>query len=253
MTGRIPAITSTLCRWTRCPDMPVLSLDNVIGARGADFQVSVDRFSVEPGEAVALVGQSGSGKSTILDMLAGVLKPLSAQRFQLSVGGEETDIAALWQRDDQSHLRRVRAQYLGYVLQTGGLAPFLTIAENVALPFWRDGRRDDARVTGMLEALEIGAYGNHLPRDVSVGQRQRAAIARALVTTPAVVLADEPTAALDADSADMAMALLVRIAKENGSALVVVTHDRPLVDRHDLRVVTCARAGPGRSALGLAA
>lgn len=235
----------------RSPD-PVLSLRGVTGARGEAFRVTVPALDVRPGQAVAVVGESGSGKSTILDMLAGVLRPVSAECFTVASRGTVTDVAALWREDDHEGLRALRAAHLGYVLQTGGLAPFLTVAENVALPFWRDGVADGGRVAAMLERLGIAEHGAKYPRAVSVGQRQRVAIARALVSDPAIVLADEPTSALDADTADEAMALLTGVARAQGSALVVVTHDRPLAERHGLTIVTCARAGRGRSRLDLA-
>lgn len=197
----------------RSPD-PVLSLRGVTGARGEAFRVTVPALDVRPGQAVAVVGESGSGKSTILDMLAGVLRPVSAECFTVASRG--------------------------------------TVTENVALPFWRDGVADGGRVAAMLERLGIAEHGAKYPRAVSVGQRQRVAIARALVSDPAIVLADEPTSALDADTADEAMALLTGVARAQGSALVVVTHDRPLAERHGLTIVTCARAGRGRSRLDLA-
>ena len=219
------------------------------GTRGESFRVTVEDLDVAPGEAVAIVGQSGSGKSTVLDMLAGVLRPASAEAFGISTKGGAIDVAGLWKRNDQEGLRALRAAHLGYVLQTGGLAPFLTIEENVSLPFWRDGHVNRTAVAKTLDALGIAEYRNKYPRAVSVGQRQRVAIARALVTGPAIVLADEPTSALDADTADDAMGLLTRTARDHGSALVVVTHDRPLAERHGLRIVTCERAARGVSRL----
>ncbi|MGB0852058.1 MAG: ABC transporter ATP-binding protein [Pikeienuella sp.] len=222
---------------------PVLSLRNVVATRG-DFSAVVPALDVHAGDRLAIVGGSGSGKSTILDTLAGVLRPVSADRFETP----EHDLAAAWARDDQGRLRQYRAGTLGYVLQTGGLAPFLSIAENVALPFWRDGRAPEG-VDDLLRDLGLWELRDRAPAKVSVGQRQRAAIARALAGSPALILADEPTASLDADTAETVMDTLVNAAERRGAALMCVTHDPALAERHGLSLLRCGRVGPGRSAL----
>ncbi|MEM1383230.1 MAG: ATP-binding cassette domain-containing protein [Pseudomonadota bacterium] len=226
----------------------MLDLAEMVGLRGEDFRVSVPELTVQPGEAVAVIGRSGAGKSTILDMLACVLRPASTRRMTLSARGRKTDVAALWDRRDLDGLRALRAASIGYVLQTGGLAPFLTMAQNVALPAWRDGR-SDAEAGPLLEALGIADLAARKPAAVSVGQRQRAAIARALAGEPALVLADEPTGSLDADTAEEVMALLTRLVTQRGAALVLVTHDRPLAERHGFRLLECRPDGPNRSCL----
>lgn len=222
---------------------PVLSLRGVVAARG-EFAAGVPALEVRAGDRLAIVGGSGSGKSTVLDMLAGVLRPSSADHFR----AQGADIAAAWARDDQSALRAYRAGTLGYVLQTGGLAPFLSIEENVALPFWRDGRAP-VGVDDLLRDLGLWELRKRAPAKVSVGQRQRAAIARALAGDPALILADEPTASLDADTAEAVMETLVGAAETRGAALVCVTHDPVLAERHGLTLLHCRRVGPGRSAL----
>jgi putative ABC transport system ATP-binding protein len=222
---------------------PVLSLRGVTARRDA-FAVDIPALDVARGEMLAIVGGSGSGKSTVLDTLAGVLRPSAAERFL----AEGADIAAAWARDDQSALRNYRAGTLGYVLQTGGLAPFLSIAENVALPFWRDGLVP-VGVDDLLRDLGLWELRDRAPAKVSVGQRQRAAIARALAGDPALILADEPTASLDADTAETVMETLVHAVEGRGAALVCVTHDPALAERHGLTVLQCERVGPGRSAL----
>lgn len=221
----------------------VLSLRGVVATRG-EFAAEVPALDVRAGDRLAVVGGSGSGKSTVLDMLAGVLRPTSAQLFR----ADGVDIAAAWARNDQSALRAYRAQMLGYVLQTGGLAPFLSIEDNVALPFWRDGRAP-VGVDDLLRDLGLWELRARAPAKVSVGQRQRAAIARALAGAPALILADEPTASLDADTAETVLETLVAAAESRGAALICVTHDPALAERHGFTLLHCRRVGPGRSAL----
>ncbi|MEO0360297.1 MAG: ATP-binding cassette domain-containing protein [Pseudomonadota bacterium] len=227
----------------------VLSLRGVVGARGDGFRVEAPALDLDAGEAIAVVGPSGSGKSTMLDILAGLLSPAEAERFECRAAGATIDLAAAWRRGDVETVRRYRAKHVGYVMQTGGLVPFLTVAENVALPFWRDGLAMPEEAGAVLADLGIEKLAGRAPRAVSVGERQRAAIARALVRRPSIVLADEPTAALDQDRAEAVMALLVREARERGAALIVVTHDRALAERHGLRLAPCESAGAGRSRL----
>jgi putative ABC transport system ATP-binding protein len=227
----------------------VIVMDGLVSGKGERFEVHVHDLAIVAGEAVAIVGKSGSGKSTVLDTMAGILRPLRAERFQMGGGGRLVDMAALWADGDREALRAVRARHVGYVLQTGGLAPFLTIAENVALPLWRDGLKNPKRVDRLLTVLGIGHLARRLPREVSVGERQRAAIARSLAGRPNILLADEPTASLDGDLAEEIMATLTTLARSTGTALVLVTHDPDLVLRHGFRLVECRSEPGGRSVL----
>ncbi|GAA0598527.1 ABC transporter ATP-binding protein [Caenispirillum bisanense] len=196
----------------------------------ARFELSVPDFRVAAGEFVAVVGASGCGKSTLLDILALVLRPSGAQHFRLAGEAGWIDLADLWRRNDERALAALRRTRLGYVLQTGGLLPFLTVAENIALP---------ARLTGQtlsrpeLEAMaaDIGIRQvlDKKPQYISGGQRQRAAILRALAHAPGLILADEPTAAVDQERARAIVADFRRAASERGCAVVMVTHDRDLV------------------------
>lgn len=217
----------------------ILWLRNVFARRG-DFTAVISRLRVNAGDRLAIVGGSGSGKSTILDLIAGVLRPMPAEKFI----AEGRDVAAAWRDDNQSALRAYRAKTLGYVLQTGGLAPFLSIAENVALPFWRDGCVP-VGVDALLRDLGLWDLRDRAPARVSVGQRQRAAIARALAGEPALILADEPTASLDADNAELVMETLVNAADSRGAALICVTHDPALAERHGFTLLHVRRVKPG--------
>ncbi len=190
------------------------------GAAG-DFALLIPHFAVAPGEAIAVTGPSGSGKSTLLDLLALALKPDVAACFALA----GTDVAALWRRDAADALAGLRARRLGYVLQQGGLLPFLSVGENIALPQRLAGRPDPGRIAALSRRLEIADQLAKKPAALSVGQRQRAAIARALAHRPAIVLADEPTASVHPEMADTILGLLVASARESGAALVLATHD----------------------------
>ena len=175
-------------------------------------------------------------------MLAMTTRPTRSRRFRLEVGeGKAADIADLWARADRDAMTRTRARYFGYVLQTGGLLPFLDIYENRHIP---PAARPSLPWTGVgdLEFLGIGHLSRRMPARVSIGERQRAAAARALAHGPKIVLADEPTASLDPTSAERVMELFVRLAAELAITLVVVSHDRTLVERMRLRPIECAVA-----------
>jgi putative ABC transport system ATP-binding protein len=214
----------------------VRSLSRRLGQGG--FVLDISAIDLAPGARIALVGPSGSGKSTLLGLLALALAPDRAARFELLPGGAEAiDLARLWRRGRREALAALRARLIGFVPQTGGLLPFLSLGANIALPLLLRGERAGERPARLAAALGIGGLLGRRPDQVSVGQRQRAAVARALVGRPALLLADEPTAALHPSQAAEAMALLVGSADEAGAALVVATHDRGLAEAAGLEVV----------------
>jgi putative ABC transport system ATP-binding protein len=199
---------------------------------GTGFQLRVPQFSVQAGEFVALVGDSGSGKSTLLDMLALVLRPTTAMRFDLAPKPDRAahDVLALWREAREGELAELRRRALGYVLQTGGLLPFLTVADNLRLPLRIN--RLHGREPELLDAAERMGVVHHLARKpdcLSGGERQRVAILRALLHGPALVLADEPTAAVDKRRARSIVADFRALARPAGTAIVMVTHDLELV------------------------
>ena len=176
-------------------------------------------LSIEEGEFFVLLGPSGSGKTTLLNLLAGIDAP---DRGVVRVGGQ--DLGQLSSRE----LALWRAEAVGYVFQQSNLVPVLTAYENVELPLFlqRLSRAErHRRVAVALEAVALTDRADHLPRQLSGGQEQRVAIARALVADPRLLVADEPTGNLDADSADAVLALLDRLRDEFGKTLVMVTHD----------------------------
>jgi len=194
---------------------------------------------VPAGVCVALTGASGSGKSTMLDLLGLVLRPDAAARFQIrTANGVDIDIAELWRRDAGDALAAIRARLIGYVLQTGGLLPFLTAAENITLSPRLLGMRAEPRLLDQLiDLLALRRLLAKKPQALSIGERQRVAIARALAHRPQLLLADEPTAALDPHHAVEVMQLLLALVRDLGITAVIVSHDWELVRSFGLREV----------------
>lgn len=200
-----------------------LSFGTTPALRGIDLRVG-------GGESVAVVGSSGSGKSTLLHCLTGLRRP---DEGRITFEGRDLDRA---HERARSSLRLLR---MGIVFQFGELLPELTVAENVGLPLWVAGTSRSASndaALAVLGPLGIEALADRHPGDVSGGERQRAAIARALVHRPPVLFADEPTGSLDSKNAENVMAILLGVAKEQGTTVVLVTHERRFADRCDRTV-----------------
>ncbi len=198
------------------------------------FQLRIPRFQVHAGDALALVGRSGCGKSTALDLLSCALRPDPKGKdahFVFSPEPERVvDIYGAWAAGGGNALADDRMRHLGCILQTGGLLPFLTAADNITL-ICKVLNIVPGRITAiraMCEHLGISGLLSKYPAQLSVGERQRVAIARALAHNPAVVLADEPTAALDPTHSRMVMKLFLDLARRQGSTIIMVSHDQAL-------------------------
>ena len=203
-------------------------LHQSFGATAALVDASM---SVDDGEIVAVMGLSGSGKSTLLHCLAGIVRP-DAGRVCYQGG----DLAAM----PDAARSALRRRQFGFIFQFGQLVPELTCLENVALPLRleRVRRRDAERRAGeWLDRLEVTAVAGKRSGEVSGGQGQRVAVARALVTEPRVVFADEPTGALDSLNGERVLRLITRAARDTGAAVVLVTHDARVAAYADREVV----------------
>lgn len=197
--------------------------DRTPALRGATLRI-------ERGEVVAVTGPSGCGKSTLLHVAAGIVRPTTGEVRLLG-----RDLGAL----DERERTRLRRERVGIVLQFGQLVPDLSLLDNVALPLLLGGaRKREARATaaGWLERVGVDAAGASTPAEVSGGQAQRAAVARALVADPDLVLADEPTGSMDTLGGEQLLALLLGAARERGAAVVVVTHDNVVAAQADREV-----------------
>lgn len=180
-------------------------------------------FSLSAGETAAIVGASGSGKSTLLSIIAGLDVPSQGTVFI-----DKVDLFARTE-DERAALR---AQKLGFVFQSFQLLGNLTALENVMLPLELAGRRDArTAATAMLQRVGLGERLGHYPKVLSGGEQQRVALARAFVVRPAVLLADEPTGSLDFATGEKVMELMFELNREQGTTLVLVTHDRAIAQR----------------------
>lgn len=206
------------------------------------FRLCAERLRLGAGEAAALIGASGCGKSTLLDILSLVLWPDRLARLCVRLhDGTLVDATDIARGRKQAEAARLRAKAFGYILQTGGLLPFLTVRQNLHVSDPAGTAQRAAlvgRIGPLAEQLGISAQLDKLPAKLSVGERQRAAILRAVVKQPSVILADEPTANLDPIASRDALALLLQAARDSGSAVLIVSHDHELVREAGLPVWT---------------
>ncbi len=205
-------------------------LSKSFGAGSARVNALIDiNMEVFPGQVVGLMGPSGSGKTTLLNCIACILQP-SSGRITLD---SEIVYDDRWLTAD---LRRLRLDKIGFIFQYPNLLPFLDATDNVALVLHLAGFSSAAarsRAIELLEYLEVGGRKNGMPSELSGGEGQRMAIARALANRPRIILADEPTAPLDSQRGRIVMDLLRKVAVDQNAAIICVTHDEMILDRFD--------------------
>ena len=182
-------------------------------------------FSVEKGQFLAIIGPSGSGKSTLLHILGGVDRPTSGKVYL-----EDQDVFA----QDEDHLAVFRRRQVGLIYQFYNLIPVLNVTENITLPVLLDGRKvDQNRLEELIRELNLTGREKHLPNQLSGGQQQRVSIGRALMNSPALLLADEPTGNLDSQNSQEIVALLKKANRQYGQTLIVITHDESIALQAD--------------------
>ncbi|MDP3873033.1 MAG: ATP-binding cassette domain-containing protein [Methyloversatilis sp.] len=214
---------------TRPTVLEVSGLGKQVSSGNAPLQILQDiAFTVRAGEALAIVGASGSGKSTLLGLLAGLDLPSAGS---VSIAGQ--DIFAL----DEDARAQLRGEKVGFVFQSFQLLPALTALENVMLPLELAGvDRVRERSVALLERVGLGGRMTHYPRQLSGGEQQRVALARAFAPEPGLLLADEPTGNLDAATGASVIDLMFDMNAEQGTTLILVTHDEALASRCTRRI-----------------
>ena len=209
-------------------------------AEGVAFRLRVPSLQIAMGEKIALIGESGCGKSTLLDMLAFILQPsaVGAFRFRPERDGESLDVQAYWKTGKLNELGDLRKRHIGYVMQTGGLLPYLTVQDNMNLCRNVLGLRPDGMVEHLAEELGITPHLGKLPDALSTGERQRVAIGRAVAHRPSIVIADEPTASLDPYAAEKVMSLFLGLAEEFNITVILASHAWRHIKQLGLRRLT---------------
>ena len=210
--------------------LKITGLSKIFGSGRLEVRALEDvNLSIAAGDLVALMGPSGSGKTTLLLCVSLILEPT---RGTIVFDGE-----AIYQDGwTDFDVRRLRREKIGFIFQTANLIPFLTARENVLFPLYLVGMKGEAaenRVIELLEYMEVSERADYLPPLLSGGEQQRVAIARALANRPKLILADEPTASLDTARGKRVMDLLKKVARENQTAVITVTHDARMIEGFD--------------------
>ena len=207
------------------------SLENVIKRRQREqgYRLLIRSLHIPRGARIAITGPSGCGKSTTLDLLGLSLRPDEGDEFSFTpANNSAANILAIWQSEALDQLAGLRLHNMGYVLQSGELIPYLTVMENMTLTALLAGMSQvdaEKAASAFGEELGIAHLFNAMPATLSVGERQRAAIVRALTPGPEIILADEPTAALDPLHAGRVMKIFLEVVARTGSTLILVTHN----------------------------
>ncbi|MEG0308484.1 MAG: ABC transporter ATP-binding protein [Clostridium sp.] len=207
-----------------------VGLSKIYGTKDAKvIALKPINLTINQGEFTAIVGPSGSGKSTLLHHLAGLDRPSSGQVFI-----NEKNIYAM----NENELSAFRRRNIGFIFQAFNLIPILSVEENIKLPLLMDSKKvDEDYIKEIMSSLDIEERAKHLPGEISGGQQQRTAIARALSNKPSIIFADEPTGNLDSKNSNEVLDLLTMSIKKYNQTLVMITHDKEIADRAD-RVIT---------------
>jgi putative ABC transport system ATP-binding protein len=231
------------------PVLAIAGLEMQRGTSESSFRMIVDRLELESGQPVLLTGENGSGKSSLLDVIGLVLRPTRTAQFAYRPSsGDLIDLASLLAEADDAALTDIRCSEIGYMPQTGGLVPFLSVQDNIELPAILCGRLDSAFIEQLCNALEITPNLRALkPQALSIGQRQRVCLARAFAHRPRLLLADEPTASLDTVSAAVVSEMLIEVAPKYGITPVIATHDPRLTRKEGVRRITLRATAIGPS------
>jgi putative ABC transport system ATP-binding protein len=228
--------------------LSIRGLELVRGSAHQAYRVSLPQLDMDRGDVVAVIGPSGCGKSTLLEALGLILKPLSLDAYHL-LDQDLTASICSERLSDETCLAQWRSQCYGFVPQTGGLLPFLTVQQNVELPAQIQGQSTDQ---GWFEhtagRLGLHGLGGRYPRELSVGQRQRVSFLRALAHRPVLLLADEPTAALDPEHAAELFKVMLQVVRETQVAVLVVTHEWGLAQELGLRTLSAQHVRSGHMA-----
>ena len=220
------------------------------GRGDQQHSVALPHLELAAGQVLAVTGESGCGKSTLLEVLGLLLKPERVDIFQL--GQPSIDIVELQHRQQDNQLARIRAQHLGFVLQSGGLLPYLNVRDNIQLPRRILGlSASSERIEHAIDTLKIGHLLKKLPQALSIGERQRVACLRAIAHEPQLLLADEPTAALDPHSARRLFDVFLDIVNALQISALVVSHDWALVNEFKFPILQ-AHSEPGVTTFALA-
>ena len=207
--------------------MSAVTIKDVRGSLSRESAFTISPFDISAGEQLALLGKSGSGKSTLLNLLSGML---GVTEGSISINGHELVGKTEAQRD------KIRREQIGMVFQTYQLLPEFSILENIQMGAFFSQQNNSNQAAELLDKAGLKGYENRFPHEISVGQQQRVAIVRALIKKPPVILADEPTGALDQETGSTLCALLQDLATDYGSSLIFVTHDQHLAKRFPKQV-----------------
>ncbi len=221
-------------------------------AKGVAFHLSVPKLQIGYGEKILLIAESGCGKSTLLDLLALISQPTTSQNFNFHPQDitDAVDVSQHWNAKGLNKISGLRKKHIGYVMQMGGLLPFLSVKENINLSREVLGLPDDGTAEKLARKLHISSHLKKLPSTLSLGERQRVAICRALAHKPDVVIADEPTASLDPFSAETVLEMFIDLVDELDTTLILASHSWHHIKKLGLRRLSHrSERAPGTSTM----